>query len=736
MVLPQILHPNVQVNDITRQFRGAASRLRPGKLVKDEHFTLFEAVSALEIGDPKMDSGALRSGPDDEEDLDLSLTPSAEEIIWLMDELTCREVAWHTGYPLSQTLFTSVHIERLLWPEPKHLTDARFDRGDSGMTQTSSLLLSVFQPYCLGLIKCCDLVLSTITSEHYYEEEDFATQVYNRPLLHNFPVDEVSTLLQGASIWLQDSNIPAELKQALKVRLDLRHSLLHLFESRVPGPRNTVEDFEKFIGNINTTEASTVLGQPTVDESFTLKIQRKLASSVPPRPMVTVERPRTFAFLRRLITDCRLAFQLFDISCSRDLLVAYQTFMGQSPQPAVYVRALVQSFLTCNDAVLGKSTVRDFISQDMGSLVRPAVLLADHIAGLDDQSTNTCSDLETHLDSFMNRCGHSFLNLFRTFCLNRCRVRRTLCHAVLEWDEIQAQAEDIDTLAQSMLQEEPASYPSGDELTFSYSLSSWVYHHKLTQLRTIVQMGFELAIYTPHEFADMYWYLTFVSSTHLSHLERVSFFVSSTQLSKLSPEQDTRYTLRRLYKEFTWLKAVEALSKALHRMIVVLQRHGQLATPKPAYASDFLRYELRMRPFMHLSVPEPISVEMAKQSSSLRNLPDQVLLHQASQLIQVARKALEEVMKDKWSLEARSSSGAHSMTAAHGTSAAASCTVESEWTKDVQDCMRTCIGAGIAISTLNKALQESRVTAIKVDIPPLGHRDRWHKSWPVPKIHT
>lgn len=39
-----------------------------------------------------MDSGALRSGPDDEEDLDLSLTPSAEEIIWLMDELTCREV--------------------------------------------------------------------------------------------------------------------------------------------------------------------------------------------------------------------------------------------------------------------------------------------------------------------------------------------------------------------------------------------------------------------------------------------------------------------------------------------------------------------------------------------------------------------------------------------------------------------------------------------------------------------
>jgi hypothetical protein len=83
--------------------------------------------------------------------------------------MTVIQVAWQTGYPLSQTLFTSVHIERLLWPEPKRLSDASFWRHDPVPAAVPSLLRDVFQPYCLALIKCCNLVLSMVTSQHYYE---------------------------------------------------------------------------------------------------------------------------------------------------------------------------------------------------------------------------------------------------------------------------------------------------------------------------------------------------------------------------------------------------------------------------------------------------------------------------------------------------------------------------------------------------------------------------------------
>lgn len=38
------------VRDVTEEFVAAARQLPPGHLVKDESFTLFEAVGALEVG--------------------------------------------------------------------------------------------------------------------------------------------------------------------------------------------------------------------------------------------------------------------------------------------------------------------------------------------------------------------------------------------------------------------------------------------------------------------------------------------------------------------------------------------------------------------------------------------------------------------------------------------------------------------------------------------------------------
>lgn len=76
------------------------------------------------------------------------------------------QVAWLMGYPLSQTLFTSVHIDRLLWPDPKTLQEAIFTRGDSHALTLSHQIL---RAYCVLLIKACDIVLAMVTSQHYYE---------------------------------------------------------------------------------------------------------------------------------------------------------------------------------------------------------------------------------------------------------------------------------------------------------------------------------------------------------------------------------------------------------------------------------------------------------------------------------------------------------------------------------------------------------------------------------------
>lgn len=73
-------------------------------------------------------------------------------------------MAWHMGYPLSQTLFTSVYIESLLVPSPKKMEDADFVRN-----KERPPMLSVLRAYCLGLLKACGFVNDSIRSEHFYE---------------------------------------------------------------------------------------------------------------------------------------------------------------------------------------------------------------------------------------------------------------------------------------------------------------------------------------------------------------------------------------------------------------------------------------------------------------------------------------------------------------------------------------------------------------------------------------
>ena len=86
-------------------------------------------------------------------------------------------MAWHLGYPLSQTLFTNVYIEAILMPTPATIDQADFGR--PGLTDVpTSPLLSVLRAYCLGLLKACDWINERIKNEHFYEVRSLVHPVY------------------------------------------------------------------------------------------------------------------------------------------------------------------------------------------------------------------------------------------------------------------------------------------------------------------------------------------------------------------------------------------------------------------------------------------------------------------------------------------------------------------------------------------------------------------------------
>lgn len=108
--------------------------------------------------------------------------------------------------------------------------------------------------------------------------------------------------------------------------------------------------------------------------------------------------------------------------------------------------------------------------------------------------------------------------------MNRSRMRRTLCHLVLDWESVQLEvcsflsqrdffianlpkAENLDVELRKYTGEKPLTdgEPAGTKI-WSFPLSSWAYYYKLRQMEWIIQLGFELDIYQNDELRGMYWW--------------------------------------------------------------------------------------------------------------------------------------------------------------------------------------------------------------------------------------
>lgn len=485
------------------------------------------------------------------------------------------------------------------------------------------------------------------------QEEDLTSHNFNRELLHGFSTSDVEGIIDEGLSWLENADMQTSHLIALRQRLESRRQFLILLKTASDPARLRQCDSGKCLALLDEIKKSTNLGAP-VPEAFSLKIQRTLASSVPPRPMIRINSYECFHFMTQTLVNLSRVYELLTLDHPGQLLPGYWTFMSHTPPLSVYVRAVTQSIVGRQDELPGDSTLKEFIFKDLRRLVLPGSTILDPAFEHVELPSDQRFQIAHRLDDFVFKCGQSYLNLYRTYCLNRCRIRRTLCHAVLEWDQIQADAEECDASIQLLTGEDPQSYPTGEPLTYAYPLSSWVYHHKLHQMELIILMGFELSIYAADEIPKLYWHLSQILAVHISHLDRMSHFADQITASDSTPgpgKHDTvtsaekEACLKALFREYARLRAIEALTLSLHLLFVFLLRKGLIERPPRQYNDDQLRYELRMRPFLTLSVPEPLPVDEYEEAAVLSNLDDMDLLDQASRQCSLAKRAWEEILK-------------------------------------------------------------------------------------------
>ena len=98
--------------DVTAALRSGVQKLSMGETLCAQGFELEQAISAAEIGDPRMDPPL---NPDMHVDAlveqgKMAVVLSLEQHAALLDALTVSMVQWWTGNPLHLTLYTSLHL--------------------------------------------------------------------------------------------------------------------------------------------------------------------------------------------------------------------------------------------------------------------------------------------------------------------------------------------------------------------------------------------------------------------------------------------------------------------------------------------------------------------------------------------------------------------------------------------------------------------------------------------------
>lgn len=376
--------------------------------------------------------------------------------------------------------------------------------------------------------------------------------------------------------------------------------------------------------------------------------------------------------------------------------------------------------------ILGSMSIRQILDDDLSIITLPASPLLDRGNDEIEAVHDSRFVMSQQMELFRQKAAQPFLDVLRTACQNRSRVRRTLCHMIRAWENLQMDAEDIDQLLQVKTKERPLMQMSRDNPIESYSLplSSWAYLYKLRQMETIVQMGFELEVYQTDELAGMYWYLNYLAKFRVQHSERIKTFVvrrfeeNRAHTGRRDPVVGKQLDRSLAYVRLSLMDAAVTweLSDALSCLYCVLERSQLVKTRPRPYSNDELRYELRMKPFVAIGLPELPSFEDFTAGTMQLETSTDDLLEYAERALAGAKKGFEVL--SKLPAEESFSVGSHD-----------------RWLASVKNGLKSCIATGIAVSSVRKALQEAKSLGdlkIKAEIPTPNKA--YHEWWIIPKI--
>lgn len=146
--------------------------------------------------------------------------------------------------------------------------------------------------------------------------------LYHRKLLDDFDLVNISMKIEEAMAYVTEETKPMDrmLRDALLNRLELRKMLLSAIQLNGFLNHDRARLWQGCLDLLPMLSQTNKFGVP-LENSYSIKIQRKLASSVPPRPIVKISFDEALARLSGICHNGRDAYRILDAHAGTRLMV-------------------------------------------------------------------------------------------------------------------------------------------------------------------------------------------------------------------------------------------------------------------------------------------------------------------------------------------------------------------------------------------------------------------------------
>ncbi|XP_061350749.1 uncharacterized protein LOC133295882 isoform X2 [Gastrolobium bilobum] len=638
--------------DVSPLLQAACQDLQEGELIHGDNFNLFAAMSALEIMDPKMDSGIACTYYSLEEAIQNGAAPvpiSADKAtnirctIDIMDHLLACEATWHKGHSLAQTVYSCIYLLHL--------------------ERTSSYAL--LHSYCKVIRATCKAVLSVVSDSRTHEEEDLFTMAYGLPLggdgdekclsMLNAVEETISRQLRACKASSSKRRVSEDVEplqnnpdleegycKALLCRLRFRKHFYHLLVSmkRPQGrglelARKHIDSCTSEIDNIRKSSeflraSAHEISEQNIDNTtasgcqpigFDASLNCRLSAPTPPRAIKIFCWEKALEYFMKLLQD-------LDIICSYSLdpsLEAALLFVVkfQKSQPDLVSRAHLQD---------GKLYGRD-----------PMFSMITRAAGLPEVTKN--HDIQKN--EFMVQLGQLVINLLKILCTNAAWQRRKLGKMLQDWRVTYVQLE----LAFKKEFGEVSNISNNENVCFKIyqHIIAWVEEQTYWIAFRFLILGFELELYSAHDYCMVYWYI-YVVLIKLAEKKHLRMAMSSGAAKKKAKKK--RDSLKDTGMDYQipaavlFLQSQIYLAEGLSMMYAALRNERRIIPPQSPFNTEHEIFIQQFELLQKACLPDHVSYVTFKESTVHANFSTLVMYDYFKEAQRIAKEVKSSFAND------------------------------------------------------------------------------------------